>query len=75
MKALEIGVKVLLGASIGMFGLIKQISSAVYKELFEIFQESKTIAKQTGKMLATALYCNYPFKNQTVSFVGFSLGC
>jgi hypothetical protein len=31
-------------------------------------------AKETGKLLAYSLALNYPFKFNTISFVGFSMG-
>ena len=56
-----------MGGFMMMPGLVKKIASE--------FTGSKKIAKLTGKLLACALASQYIFKNQTVSFMGFSLGC
>ena len=37
-------------------------------------QQTKNTAKDTGKLLAFSLALHYPFKFNTISFVGFSLG-
>ena len=64
----------MLGHAIGIIGGIA-MTSEFYKDFSSVFKESKQMAKQTGRMLAAALACGYPFKNQTISFIGFSLGC
>ncbi len=38
------------------------------------FSKAKIMAKLSGVILAHALAVGVPFKNQTVSLVGFSLG-
>ena len=47
----------------------------LYKALSEPFKDVKLNAKKAGKLLACALACQWPFKQKTVSLVGFSLGC
>ena len=40
----------------------------------EIFVHAVNIAKLSGKLLAHALMMQFPFRNQSISLVGFSLG-
>lgn len=44
-------------------------------ETKDIFLGAKKHAKLSGKLLACALALNYPFKTQSISLIGFSLGC
>ena len=44
------------------------------KPVMSLFQKARSKAKLTGKLLACALALKIPFKTQTVSLVGFSLG-
>jgi len=56
-----------LGALLTLAGATNEMSS--------VFSESKIVAKLTGKLLACALVAGCMFENQTVSLMGFSLGC
>ena len=39
------------------------------------FSETKEMAKITGQLIACSLAIGYPFYSQSVSLIGFSLGC
>ena len=54
--------------------LCENVSDA-YSGTKDIFNTAKPQAKLTGKMFACCLALNYPFKTQSISLVGFSLGC
>ena len=41
----------------------------------ELFNSAKRVAKMTGELLGCALSIGYPFYTQSVSLIGFSLGC
>jgi len=43
-------------------------------EIDKLFNKAKQNAKLTGKMVGIALALGYPFKLQTISLIGFSLG-
>ena len=45
-----------------------------FKTIQKLFQKAKLKAKWAGKLLACALALHMPFKTQTVSLIGFSLG-
>ncbi|TNV73199.1 hypothetical protein FGO68_gene8659 [Halteria grandinella] len=74
----------LLIPSGGVFTAVKVIQTGLQlKELFydsialptlELFLKAIDNAKQTGKLLAIALALGFPFFNQTISLIGFSLG-
>ena len=40
-----------------------------------LFNSAKRVAKMTGELLGCALSIGYPFYTQSVSLIGFSLGC
>jgi hypothetical protein len=40
----------------------------------DLFQKAKHKAKQAGQLLACALALRLPFKTQTISLIGYSLG-
>ena len=46
----------------------------VGKDYRKIFTHSVKIAKLSGKLLAHALMLQFPFVNQSISLIGFSLG-
>eukprot|EP00347_Sterkiella_histriomuscorum_P011339 403372831 len=46
----------------------------VAQEINALFNKAKKNAKLTGKMLAISLALGFPFKTQTISLIGFSLG-
>lgn len=41
----------------------------------ELFDSTKKMAKFSGELLACALAIGFPFYTQSISLVGFSLGC
>ena len=47
----------------------------IVKEVEGFFCTAIKNARHTGKLLAIALALGYPFSSQTVSLIGFSLGC
>lgn len=55
---------------LGALGLFE-----VTKGLASVFKDSKANAKLAGVLLGCALALREPFRGQTVSLVGFSLGC
>lgn len=81
-------VKGILGAGVGLFssgmskadkiskgfiaakGLLEGVSQSK-----EVFLGAKKQAKLAGKLLGCALALRFPFSSQSISLVGFSLGC
>ena len=53
---------------------VYEVGKVVYQESESTFLEAKKTAKLSGKLLG-CLLASDPYKNQTFSFVGFSLGC
>jgi hypothetical protein len=51
------------------------LAQNLYKDSSNVFSSQKEMAKLAGRLLACALACSFPFTNQTISLVGFSLGC
>jgi len=45
------------------------------QQLQGLFYQARTNAKQVGRLLACSLALGWPFRKQTVSLIGFSLGC
>ena len=54
-------------AALGTFEVTRGVAN--------VFKDSKANAKLAGVLLACALALREPFRGQTVSLVGFSLGC
>ena len=50
-------------------------SGLVKSDVIRLFKKSKKNAQTAGKLLACALALREPFRSQSVSLVGFSLGC
>ena len=46
----------------GIIGSLK-IFNSIYKDCSNFFKETKSVAKVSGKLLACALACGYPFNN------------
>ena len=44
-------------------------------DLHRLFSNTKDMAKMTGQLIACSLAIGYPFYSQSVSLIGFSLGC
>jgi len=63
------------GAGAAMTGIVAatQVYSG-YQESKDVFLNAKAHAKLSGKLLACAIACSYPFETQAISLVGFSLG-
>lgn len=64
----------LLNGALTVADIVTQLPD-LYTGISEPFRQAKASAKLTGRLLACCLAAGYPFKNQTVSLVGFSLGC
>ena len=56
-----------IAVAVGAYEVIKGVS--------DVFKESKANAKLAGTLLACTLALRDPFQSQTVSLIGFSLGC
>ena len=50
-------------------------AGCITHEIIKLFKKSKANAKIAGGLLACALVLRDPFRSQSVSLVGFSLGC
>ena len=46
-----------------------------FQNISDMFNTAKHHAKITGKMVAISLALGYPFSTQSISLIGFSLGC
>jgi hypothetical protein len=64
----------LLNGALSLTDIVTQLPD-LYSGFSKPFKDAKASAKLTGKLLACVLAAGYPFTNQTISFVGFSLGC
>ena len=51
------------------------IAANVAIEVSDFFKQSKRNAKTAGALLACSLALREPFRSQSVTLVGFSLGC
>lgn len=67
--ALVVGSTTQVGAA-----LLASSTLLEHKPISSLFKKAKNNAKVAGKLLACALALRMPFKTQTVSLVGFSLG-
>lgn len=61
-------------ASGGEISLFKYLLLNESSEVTRVFNQCRLQAKLSGKLLACALALGQPFKSQTVSLIGFSLG-
>ena len=67
---------ILVGSTTQIGGALLASSTLMeHKPISSLFKVAKANAKLAGKLLACALALRLPFKTQTVSLVGFSLGC
>ena len=73
----KLGVEVAITlASGGQLSLLKcLLMGSNVTEFVELFRGAKANAKRSGRLLACALAIRFPFFTQTISLVGFSLGC
>ena len=62
-----------LAFTLGRFGLTLLARGA--KLGHDLFHGAKKMAKLTGKLFACSLAIGFPFFSQTISLLGFSLGC
>ncbi|TNV83636.1 hypothetical protein FGO68_gene10597 [Halteria grandinella] len=78
-QVLKNGVSLLIPSN-GVYMALKIINGLFQAKLtladpsIKQFCQAIINAKQTGKLLAIALALGYPFPNQTISLIGFSLG-
>ena len=70
---IEIAVTLVTGAELSLFKYLLLGSNV--SEFAKLFAECKKSAKLSGQLLACTLAIGFPFYSQTVSIVGFSLGC
>jgi hypothetical protein len=73
-KGLGLALDALLMGTNWIYGSLKLFPS-IFTEVSQVFKDAKKNAKVSGRILACALASGYLFKNQTVSLIGFSLGC
>ena len=70
-KMIDWGISAILNGPILSFA---QIISKAWSAGLKGFLSSMNNAKISGKLLAHALYMQYPFVNKSISLIGFSLG-
>ena len=70
---IEIAVTLVTGAELSLFKYLLLGSNVT--EFAKLFSACKKSAKLSGQLLACALAVGFPFYSQSVSIVGFSLGC
>ena len=59
--------------SVPMVSVVQMVSRA-WSSGIQGFKDSMKNSKSSGKLLAHALYMQYPFVNKSISLIGFSLG-
>lgn len=62
-------------ASGGEMSLFKYLLVDDSSKMKKVFSKCRLEAKLSGKLLACALALGQPFQSQTISLIGFSLGC
>ena len=64
-----------LGIAVSLFFMAARSAAGGIYDLDRLFSNTKDMAKMTGQLIACSLAIGYPFYSQSVSLIGFSLGC